>query len=163
MPVTPKKKGESPIYRKVSQKDGLFQIPNEIKSLADFWDASLKKFPNNLLLEDFTFKQVDDMARRVASWILNGGHKLFFLYCLNSPSWTITDIASWNYGFVNVPLYDTLGAEAFYHILKITEGTLMFTTKSLINNLYNYLSKDKHNLKEVCFFDEITPEEKKKI
>lgn len=59
----------------------------------------------------------------------------------------MTDIASWKYGFINVPLYDTLGSEAFYHILKITSGTLLFTTKSLFNNLVNYISKEKYNLK----------------
>jgi len=50
------------------------------------------------------------MARRVGSWIVSKGHKLFFLYCLNSPNWTISDIASWNYNLITVPLYDTLGA-----------------------------------------------------
>lgn len=120
IPVTPKKKGETPIYRKVECKDGLFKIPSEIKSLNDIWETSLRKFPNNLLLENITFKEADLLAKRVGSWIQNEGHKLFFLYCLNSSNWTLTDIASWMYGLVNVPLYDTLGAEAFYHILKIT-------------------------------------------
>lgn len=60
------------------------------------------------------------MACRVGSWILSNNHKLFYLYCSNSPYWTITDVATWNYGFTNVPLYDTLGPEAFSHILKIT-------------------------------------------
>lgn len=81
---------------------------------------NVKKFPQNLFVEDFTFTQVDQMARRVGSWIISRGHKLFFLYCLNSPNWTIADFATWNYGLVNVPLYDTLGAEAFNHILEIT-------------------------------------------
>jgi long-subunit acyl-CoA synthetase (AMP-forming) len=60
------------------------------------------------------------MARRVGSWILSRGHKLYFLYSLNCPNWTICDIASWNYGIINVPLYDTLGEEAFDHILNVT-------------------------------------------
>ncbi len=42
------------------------------------------------------------------------------MYCLSSPEWTITDVATMNYGLINVALYDTLGAEAFSHILKIT-------------------------------------------
>jgi long-subunit acyl-CoA synthetase (AMP-forming) len=91
--------------------------------------------------------------RNIGSWIKNHGHKLFFLYAANSVEWTLTDIASWNYGFLNVPLYDTLGEEAFDHILKITEGTLMFTTKNLIPNLVKYLSKNKRNIREVCFFN----------
>ena len=87
------------------------------------------------------------MACRVGSWIVSRGHKLFFLYCSNSPNWTITDIATWNYGLVNVPLYNTLGEVAFNHIFEITEGTLVFSTKNLSGNVYNFLSKNKYNLK----------------
>lgn len=39
----------------------------------------------------------------------------------------------------------------------------MFTTKSLVDNLHKYLSKNKYNLKEVCLFDQITAEQKKKL
>ena len=67
--------------------------------------------------EDYSYKQVDEFAKRVGSWIVSRGHKLFFLYSTNSPNWTITDIATWNYGLVNIPLYNTLGDEAFRYIL----------------------------------------------
>lgn len=153
VPTGPKKKGETQIYRKPSHSKGIATIPSSFPSLASFWDSSVKNYPNNLYLEDLTFKKVDDLAKRVGSWIKSRGHKLFFLYCLNSVNWTITDIASWNYGLINVPLYDTLGPEAFNHILKITEGTLLFTTKNLTANLLKFLSKNKYNLKEVCVFD----------
>lgn len=85
--------------------------------------------------------------KRVGSWIRSRGHQLFFYYCTNSINWTIADIASWNYGLINVPLYDTLGKEAFDHILKICEGTLLFTTRNLMNNLYNFLSKNKYQVR----------------
>jgi long-subunit acyl-CoA synthetase (AMP-forming) len=49
------------------------------------------------------------MMKNVGSWIKSHGHKLFFLYSLNCVEWTLTDIASWNFGLINVPLYDTLG------------------------------------------------------
>lgn len=87
------------------------------------------------------------MIDRVGSWIKSRGHDLFYLYCTNSQNWTLTDIANWKYGLVNVPLYDTLGAEAFSYILKITEGTLIFTTQNLLNSLYSTISKEKYNLK----------------
>lgn len=77
---------------------------------------------------------------------MDRGHKLFFLYSSNCPNWTISDIATSNYGLVNVPLYNTLGTEAFHHILEITEGTLVFTTKNLVGNLYNILSKNKYKV-----------------
>lgn len=31
------------------------------------------------------------------------------LYLINRPEWVLTDLASLAYGFVTVPLYDTLG------------------------------------------------------
>jgi hypothetical protein len=36
----------------------------------------------------------------------------------------------------------------------------MFTTKNLIPNLVKYLGTNKRNLKEICFFNAITKEEK---
>lgn len=51
---------------------------------------------------------------------MSNKHTVCFLYAKNRPEWTLTDVASWNYGIINVPLYDTLGYDAFDHILKIT-------------------------------------------
>lgn len=102
-----------------------------------------------------TYKEVDEKMKRVGSWISANKHRLFFLYAKNRMEWTLTDIASWNYGFINVPLYDTLGYEAFDHILRITEGTLLFTTADLADNLWNYLNKNLHNIQQVCFFDSV--------
>ena len=73
------------------------------------------------------------MMKRAGSWFLEHGHSVIFLYSKNCPNWTITDIACWNYGLINVPLYDTLGPEAFEHILDITEGTALLTTQSLFD------------------------------
>jgi hypothetical protein len=44
VPIGPKKKGETAIYRHPDQKDGLKKIPSELKSLIDLWDQSLKKY-----------------------------------------------------------------------------------------------------------------------
>lgn len=146
VPVGPKIKGETPAYRRPASVNGFKSLPSDITSLADLWDRSVRLYPNNKFVEDFTFKEVDQMAKKVGSWIVDRGHKLFFLYCLNSPEWTITEIATINYRLTNVPLYDTLGVEAFSHILKITEGTLMFTTKIMSGNLINYLTQNKFNI-----------------
>jgi long-subunit acyl-CoA synthetase (AMP-forming) len=120
VPIGPKRPGESPIFRRPEQKNGLIKIPSHITSLVTMWDQSLAQNAGRPACEDVTFQQIDQMMRRVGSWIRSRGHKLFFLYALNSTEWTITDVASWIYGFINVPLYDTLGYEAFDHILKIT-------------------------------------------
>lgn len=163
VPVTPKIKGETPIYRKVSHKNGLLRIPSNITSLADIWHQTLSQYPNNKLVEDLTAVEVDKEVKKVGSWLTKNNHKTMFMYCKNSPRWTFVDIACWNYGLLNVPLYDTLGEEAFHHILKITEGTLLFTTSDLFTNLINYLSKSKANLKEVIFFDKVGEKEVKAL
>jgi long-subunit acyl-CoA synthetase (AMP-forming) len=53
--------------------------------------------------------ELDKLARSLGSWMLKNNHQKIFLYAKNSIEWTITDVASWNYGTTNVPLYDTLG------------------------------------------------------
>ena len=45
------------------------------------------------------------------------GHKIYFLYAKNCANWAILDLAAWNYGFINVALYDTLGGPALEYIL----------------------------------------------
>ncbi len=50
IPITPKVKGETPIYRKPTHKDGLVEIPSEIKNLNDFWNLCLKRYESNLLI-----------------------------------------------------------------------------------------------------------------
>ena len=163
VPVTDKKKGETPIYRKPSHKDGLIRIPSNISSLRDIWEMRVKEFGSNKLLEDLTYRQVDQDATKVGSWIVERGHKLFYLYAKNSPQWTTSDIASWMYGLVNVPLYDTLGQEAFDYILTITEGTLLFTTKDLIPSMLKNMGDKKFHLKDICFFDGVDAEDKSKL
>lgn len=93
------------------------------------------------------------LARSLGSWLFENGHKKIYLYAKNSLHWTLTDIACWNYGITNVPLYDTLGAQAFFHIIRLTEGTAIFTTNDLTNNLYTYLSKTKEKITTLVYFD----------
>jgi long-chain acyl-CoA synthetase len=152
VPVTPKKPGESSVYRRPERRDSLVEVPHEATSLARVWDHSVTRFSSLPAIENYTFAQVDRMVRRVASWLQAKSHRLFFLYALNSIEWTVVDLAAWNYGFVTVPLYDTFGYESFDYILKMTEGTLIFTTKNLIPSLVKYLGTNKRNVTEVCFF-----------
>lgn len=39
----------------------------------------------------------------------------------------------------------------------------MFATKNLVGNLVNFLGKNKYNLKEVCFFDDVSNDDKAKL
>jgi long-subunit acyl-CoA synthetase (AMP-forming) len=100
--------------------EGLIQSPSGINNLADFWDIIVKNYSSNMALEEMTYKELDIYARSLGSWLVSNHHNKVFLYAKNCPNWTITDIACWNYGIVSIPLYDTLGAEAFFHIIKLT-------------------------------------------
>lgn len=86
------------------------KVPPQINSFADLWDITVKKYPKNKLIEDSTYTEVDKNMRKVGSWLLDNNHQMIFLYCKNSPNWTLVDLACWNYGQINVPLYDTLGS-----------------------------------------------------
>ena len=57
-----------------------------------------------------------------------------------------------NYDLINVPLYDTLGAEAMAYILEITAGSVICTVKKLLPNIVNLLNKNKQNVQEVIIF-----------
>ena len=80
----------------------------------------MAKFSSSPCLEKQTFAEVNEKVKRAGSWIKQRGHNLIFLYARNSWHWTLTDICCMNYKIINVPLYDTLGFEAFDHILKVT-------------------------------------------
>ena len=153
VPINEKRKGESQVYRHPDSRNGLTRSPEGINNLADFWDLSVQKFPKNKLIEDYTFSEVDAKVKSVGSWFLKQNHDKVFIYCKNCPEWTLTDLAAWNYGSIIIPLYDTLGNEAFDHILKLTEGTSLATLSDMSANLLKNLTRSKANIKTVIIFD----------
>ena len=108
-----------------------------------------------------TYGEFDSMARKIGSWMMDNGHKMILLYAKNSEKWLATDIACWNYGVTNAPLYDTLGPETFDYITKLTQGTLIFTVSDLLDKVIGAMEKDKSNVKEIIMFDNECPVEKK--
>lgn len=103
------------------------------------------------------------MANSLGSWLIAHKHSKIFLYAKNRVEWTVTDIACWNYGTTNIPLYDTLGMEAFQHIIKLTQGTAIFTTNDLTNNLIENLKKDKASINTVVYFDSPSEDNLRKL
>ncbi len=99
----------------------------------------------------------------LGSWLLKTGHKLVYLYAKSSPEWVTTDLACWNYGQTNVPLYDTLGTEAFQHIVNLTQGTLIFVTKDLIPALADQFKTGRGKINTVIVFDEFTSADKSSL
>lgn len=163
VPITEKKDGETPIYRNANHKDSLLDVPENIHCLGEYWNEILGKFNENKALEEQTYAEVDKKARSVGSWMTENEHKIVFLYAKNCPAWTITDVACWLYGQANVPLYDTLGQEAFAHIIDHTQGTCIFLTKNLADNIANKFANKLGKIREAVFFDGVDEETKVKL
>ncbi len=83
-------------------------------------------------VQDYTWKQVMDQARRMAAHMqasgLKPGDKVALL-SKNTAHWLMADWAIWLGGFVSVPLYPTLAAGTIRQILEHSESKLLFVGK----------------------------------
>ena len=120
VPVGPKKPGQTRVYRNPKYKDALKTIPEHVTSAGCLWDEAVKAFGDKQMIEDVTYNQINQRMESLGSYLASRNHKVFFLYAKNCVHWSTADISCWAYGLINVPLYDTLGAEAFDHIVSIT-------------------------------------------
>ncbi|MDP2226413.1 MAG: AMP-binding protein, partial [Moraxellaceae bacterium] len=83
-------------------------------------------------LREYTWKQADDEARRMAAHIASlglpaGSH--IGLLSKNCAEWILCDLAIWMAGHVSVPLYPTLAAKTVNQILLHSEAKLLFVGK----------------------------------
>ncbi|HEY4714399.1 MAG TPA: AMP-binding protein, partial [Aquirhabdus sp.] len=70
---------------------------------------------------DYTWREVVDQARRVATYLLSLNFPVgssIGILGKNSAHWIMADIAIWMAGHVSVPLYSTLNAETAQYILQ---------------------------------------------
>lgn len=103
----------------------------------------MKKFGNKKISGDLSYVDIDERSKAVGSWLLANKHQKFFVYTKNCPNWTVLEIACWNYGCVNIPLYDTLGLEAFIYITKLVDASLVFMANENLPNFFkNYIDKE---------------------
>jgi long-chain acyl-CoA synthetase len=83
-------------------------------------------------VEDFTWQQVGDQARRMAAHLrslnLPAGSRIGILG-KNSAHWFMADLAIWMSGHVTVPLYPTLSADTAAYVLEHSETSLLFLGK----------------------------------
>ena len=83
-------------------------------------------------LQTFTWAQVMDQARRIASHLkaqgIQPGDRVA-LISKNTAWWMVTDFAIWLAGGVSVPLYPTLAADTIRQILTHSEARLLFIGK----------------------------------
>jgi len=84
------------------------------------------------VVKDYTWSQVADEARRMASYLKaqgwEPGSKVAIL-SKNCAWWMMSDLAIWMAGYVSVPLYPTLAAETVRQILKHSEAKACFIGK----------------------------------
>jgi len=86
----------------------------------------------NDVVQDFTWAQVADQARRMAAHLQAQGwapgSKIAIL-SKNCAWWMMSDLAIWMAGHVSVPLYPTLAPETIRQILEHSESKALFVGK----------------------------------
>ncbi len=83
-------------------------------------------------LEELSWAQVGDQARRAANWLraleLAPGSRIAIV-SKNCAHWIITDLAIWMAGHVSVPLYPNLGADSVRQVLEHSQAAVVFVGK----------------------------------
>jgi long-chain acyl-CoA synthetase len=65
------------------------------------------------------------------------------IWSINRPEWLIIDIVCCVFGFISVPLYDTLGPSACEYVLNHSESKYLFVESSKIQEAINLKAKCK--------------------
>jgi long-chain acyl-CoA synthetase len=63
--------------------------------------------------------------------------KFVGVYSKNREEYAVLDLSSAIFGYVTVPLYDTLGTEAISYILNQTNLETLFLSEECLSNLMN--------------------------
>lgn len=84
------------------------------------------------------------------------------IWSMNCPYWLLTDYACCGYGFVSVPIYETLGDDALFKIIKTTKMEVACIDSKKISNLEHLFSEFKQ-LKKVIVFDQLTEDDKRRL
>ncbi|MCO7556076.1 AMP-binding protein [Metapseudomonas otitidis] len=83
-------------------------------------------------VEELTWGDVGDQARRAASWLrgrdLPPGSRIAII-SKNCAHWIVADLAIWMAGHVSVPLYPNLTGESVRQVLEHSESALAFIGK----------------------------------
>ena len=116
------------------------QIPSELLALQRLyhWERSapervvLTQPMGGGVVRDFTWRQLMDQTRRMASHLLSQGiapGDRVAILSKNTAWWLMADFAVWMAGGVSVPLYPTLAASTVRQILQHSESKLLFVGK----------------------------------
>ncbi len=117
-----------------------------------------------IVYEYETYAQVDELARRLGTALLQGGFlthtsegkvelDLIGIFSKNRKEWLYCDVSSFLYKFQLVPLYDTLGMESIEYILEQTQITTCFVTDQTVKTLLK--AKNLAQLKRLVSYDSL--------
>lgn len=102
------------------------------RHVAERGDKPFLHQPVNRQLKVWTWRQVDDNARRIAQGLLSLGLKpgdRVAIFAKNSAEWFIADWAIMMAGMISVPIYATAGADTIRHILDDSGARAVFVGK----------------------------------
>ena len=83
-------------------------------------------------VQDITWREAGDEARRVATWLKAQGWPAGSSIAIlgkNSAHWILADLAIWMAGYVSVPIYSTFNGQALHYILTHSEARACFVGK----------------------------------
>ena len=89
------------------------------------------------------FVQVKNFGSGLAKRKLLSPNSNVALFSINRPEWVIAEQACFMFGWVTVPLYDTLGPEAIEYIVNLTEISVVVATADKAKVLIDIASKVK--------------------
>ncbi|MFP5440385.1 MAG: AMP-binding protein [Gammaproteobacteria bacterium] len=116
-------------------------LPLELTSPLDALAAQVARRPDAIAfvqplgggaLREYSWRQVDDEARRMAAYINTLGlpaRSNIALMSKNCAEWILCDLAIWMAGHVSVPLYPTLAAQTVNQIMTHSGAPLLFVGK----------------------------------
>lgn len=92
-------------------------------------DQVFLRQPTALQWREYSWAQVGNRARRVATWLRESGHppgSRIGLWSANSADWVVADLAIMLAGHVSVPLYPGQDAAAARYILEHSDTRIVF-------------------------------------
>jgi long-chain acyl-CoA synthetase len=111
-----------------------------------------------------TYKEVYQRTLNIGAGLVHRGlarESMLGIFSINRPEWVITEQACNGYGYITVPLYDTLGAEAIEFIINETRMSLIVAS----NDKLDLILKDKAKyptVKTIVLLDGCSDQEKEK-
>lgn len=173
-----KPQGESHIHRHRATPNGpvFHPMSNGAKTMYEAFHSACKQYSSSFSLGHrtvsasgavgvYTFITYKQLQHRVNNFA-NGLAQLQLqpktrvgLYSSNRGEWNIAEFACYNFSFIPVPLYDTLGAEAAAHIIAQAEVEVVVASEEKIESLQR-IAQQNPQLKAIIVMTRL-PYEKK--